>query len=122
MLWLGCALHPLPAQDAAGRLARRVTLTVISSTTTRPTAVDLDSIQQLNTNQVSWSGNALLTWEKSGSVHPIIHSFAEGGRDTLAVINIPAIVNIQSVAHAASGSILACGYALDSSVHRSGFI
>jgi hypothetical protein len=84
----------------------------------------LESIQQIDTNRVLYGGNALLTWEKSGTEHPIIHSFAEDGRDTPAVVNIPqaAVVNVESVTHAAGGSLLACGYALDSAGHRSGFI
>jgi hypothetical protein len=125
LLWLGCALDPLLAQSGlTPATSRRVPLRVVSSTTTQPPAFDLDSIQQLNLDHVLWSGNALLALEKSGTEHPIIHSFAADGRDTPAVISIPqaAIVNVNSVAHAARGALLACGYALDSAGHRSGFI
>jgi hypothetical protein len=125
LLFLGWALHPLLAQRVlTPATSRRVPLRVVSSTKTQPPAFDLDSIEQIDTNHVSWAGNALLTWEKSGTEHPIIHSFAADGRDTLAVISIPqaTVVNVNSVAHAGSGALLACGYAVDSSGHRSGFI
>jgi len=48
----------------------------------------------------------LITYEKSGAEHPVVHAFDADGRDAPATIDIPgfAIINVRSATQAADGS------------------
>ncbi len=73
---------------------------------------------------LNWSGNALVTFDKNGTQHPVLHAFNEEGTDSPALIDIPeaAIVNIGNAAQSADGSLGACGIAIDTAGHKAGFI
>lgn len=99
-------------------------LKILSSRDTQAPALNLESIARENANQILWDKEAILTWEKSGTKHPVVHSFDQQGHDTLVVIEIPqaAAVKVASVASGVDGALLACGSAVDSAGHQSGFI
>lgn len=119
-LVLASTLAPLLAQSAAG--GRVLPLKVISTSETARPAFDLESIRIVS--QILWSNDALVTWERSETSHPVVHSFDKDGWDTPAVITIPdaAVVHVERATQGADGSLAACGFALDSAGHRSGFV
>ncbi len=125
LLSAGWGAQTLPAQTPGATAGPQpALLKILSSRDTQAPAFDLESIARENANQILWDKEKILTWEKSGTEHPILHSFDQEGRDTPAVIEIPqaAVVKVTSVASGVDGALFACGTAVDSAGHRSGFI
>jgi len=97
----------------------RVQLRVSASSATKPPVYDFRYDTHL-----SWTGDALVTYEKNESAAPVIHSFDENGRDMPIVVAIPQaeLIHISSAARSQDGYTEVAGFAWDSTGHRAGFI